>query len=167
MRPSKRHTSYMPHLRQLYLATSLFLVAAAFAQSSQSPSDEIAIRQLVQNYMQARNTKNAEATRSLFTKDADQLVSTGEWRKGIDGLVQGAMASSQKETGKSSITVESIRFLEPDIAIADGPYETSSAASPTTRKMWTTLIVKRTETGWKITAIRNMLPASNSSSKLH
>ena len=157
----------MPQLPPRHLAASLFLVAAAFAQSSQNPSDEIAIRQLVQNYMQARNTKNAAATRSLFTKDADQLVSTGEWRKGIDRLVQGAMTSSQKETGTSSIALESIRFIEPDIAIADGRYETSSAASNTPRKMWTTLILKRADTGWKIAAIRNMLPASNNTANPH
>ena len=157
----------MPRLWSVRLATSILLITAAFAHSSPSASDEIAIRQLVQNYMQARNTKNAEATRSLFTKDADQLVSTGEWRKGIDGLVQGAMASSQKETGQSSIAIESIRFIDPDIAIADGRYETSSLVSCTTRKMWTTLIVRRTETGWKIAAIRNMLPASNSAAKPH
>ncbi len=157
----------MPRLWSVRLAISILLITAAFAHSSPSASDEIAIRQLVQNYMQARNTKNAEATRSLFTKDADQLVSTGEWRKGIDGLVQGAMASSQKETGQSSIAIESIRFIDPDIAIADGRYETSSLVSSTTRKMWTTLIVRRTETGWKIAAIRNMLPASNSTAKPH
>jgi uncharacterized protein (TIGR02246 family) len=109
--------------------------------------------------MDARNSRDADVTRSLFTPDADQLVSSGEWRKGIDGVVQGSMASSQKESGKSSIAVESIRFLEPDIAIVDGRYEVPSASGGATRKMWSTLIAKRTSQGWRIAAIRNMLPS--------
>ncbi len=143
------------------LACLVLTAAVAFAQAPETASDESAIRQLVQSYMNARNTKDADATRRLFTNDADQLVSTGEWRKGIDGLVRGAMASSQKETGKSSIDVESVRFLEPDVAIADGRYQTSSSDTGSARKMWTTLIVKRSAGEWKIAAIRNMLPAPN------
>ena len=69
------------------------------------------------------------------------------------------MASSKKETGKSSITIDSIRFLDANIAIAEGRYETSAAATGQTRHMWTTLIVERTDAGWRIAAIRNMLPA--------
>lgn len=132
-------------------------LAAGLPLVAQS-SDEAAIRALVQKYMEARNTKDAEATRALFTSDADQLVSSGEWRKGIDALVRGAMASSQKEAGKSTITVESIRFVTPDIAIMDGRYEVPSGND--VRKMWSTMVVKRTNEGWRIAAIRNMLPAA-------
>ena len=123
------------------------LAASAYGQ------DESAIRDLVQKYVDARNNRDAEATRALFTPDADQLVSSGEWRKGLDALIRGAMASSAKEAGNSSITVQAVRFLTPDIAIVDGRYETSN------RKMWSTLIVKRASGGWRIAAIRNMLPA--------
>ena len=128
-------------------------------QVSSGNPDETGIRKVVQAYVDARNQGNAEATRSLFTEDADQLVSTGEWRKGLDALTKGAMASSRKEAPKSSIQVESIRFIEPDVAIVDGRYETLNAATGGARKMWTTLLMKRTGGGWRITAIRNMLPA--------
>ncbi len=109
--------------------------------------------------MNARNSKDAAATRSLFTKDADQLVSTGIWRHGIDALIAGAMASSGKERNQSSITVEDVRFLSSDIAIVDGRYRTSEAKSGAARNMWTTLIVERRAGAWRIAAIRNMLPA--------
>jgi uncharacterized protein (TIGR02246 family) len=139
--------------------TWMLFAGTVYGQSTPSHADETSIRDLVQKYVDARNGRDAEKTRSLFTADADQLVSTGEWRKGIDAVVQGAMASSRKETGKSSIQVEAVRFLGPDIAIVEGRYETSTVGTGTSRKMWTTLIVKRTELGWRITAIRNMLPA--------
>jgi uncharacterized protein (TIGR02246 family) len=137
------------------------IAALGCAQSAGNSSQESAIRDLVQKYVNARNSRDADATRSLFTTDADQLVSTGEWRKGIDSLIKGAMASSMKETGTSSISVESVRFLEPDIAIADGRYETTTAGNSANRKMWTTLVMKRTDAGWRIAAIRNMLPSPN------
>jgi uncharacterized protein (TIGR02246 family) len=108
--------------------------------------------------MQARNHKDAAALRALFTQHADQLVSSGKWRRGVDQLVRGAMASSQKEAGNSSIAIEHIRLLDPKIAIVDGRYQTTSS-SGRIRKMWTTLVVKRVGSNWRIAAIRNMLPA--------
>jgi uncharacterized protein (TIGR02246 family) len=130
---------------------ALLLASIAFAQDDQS-----AIRRLVDQYVAARDHTDAKATATLFTPDADQLVSSGEWRKGRDEVVRGTMASSQANEGKRTITVESIRFLSPDIAIADGRYDIAGAQ---TRHMWTSLVVKRTAEGWRIAAIRNMLPA--------
>jgi uncharacterized protein (TIGR02246 family) len=138
----------------------LLLIAIAFMPCGQAASvdaDPRAIRDLVAQYMRARNAKDPGAIPRLFTSDADQLVSTGEWRKGLDNLVRGTTASSHQELGKSSIDIENIRLIAPDVAIVDGRYQTTSL-NGTVRKMWTTLIVKRTQDGWRITAIRNMLP---------
>ncbi len=119
--------------------------------------DEAAVRELVRKYVDARDKMDPAATEALFTKDADQLVSTGEWRKGRDELVRGAMASSRTEEGKRTITVETVRFLSPDVAIADGRYQIAGAGG--TRSMWATLVMTRTPEGWRIAAIRNMLPS--------
>ena len=139
------------------MAVTLLISSVANAQTALS-QDEAAIRSVVQSYVQARNSKDAEATANLFVPDADQLVSTGEWRKGRDSLLKGAMASSRRETGTSSIEVESVRFADSTVAIADGRYQTSMPGS-SARQMWTTLVLKRTDQGWKIFAIRNMLPS--------
>jgi uncharacterized protein (TIGR02246 family) len=152
-------TIYMRRANRIAFCACFLLAAMIYGQTSQSSSDNEAIHNLVAKYMAARNTRDPQATRFLFTSDADQLVSTGEWRRGIDALVQGAMASSQKEASKSSITIESIRFVDRDVAIADGRYETVSANTGATRKMWTTLVLKRVDSDWRISAIRNMLPA--------
>ncbi|MGH9620315.1 MAG: DUF4440 domain-containing protein, partial [Bryobacteraceae bacterium] len=82
----------------------------------------------------------------------------GKWRRGVDRLVRGAMASSQKEAGNSSIAIEHIRLLDPEIAIVDGRYQTTSS-SGRVRKMRTTLVLKRVGNNWRVAAIRNMLPA--------
>jgi uncharacterized protein (TIGR02246 family) len=127
----------------------VFLAASLFAQSA----DEAQVREIVRKYSDARDHPDAKTLEVLFTPDADQLVSSGTWRKGREEVVRGSIASSQSETGKRTITVESVRFLSPTVALADARYELGD------RKMWTTLLVTRDQSGWRISAIRNMLPA--------
>lgn len=122
-------------------------------------SDDAAIRAVVAKYVDARERIDAKAVEELFTSDADQLVSSGEWRKGRDAVVSGTMASSRNSGGKRSIVVESVRMVTPDVAIADGRYELTGLAGGAARSMWTTLVLKRTGNVWRISAIRNMLPA--------
>lgn len=150
-------------------AKYLFVLAVASALTAQSvssnESDKAAIRDVVKKYVAAREHMDAAAIRRLFTAGADQLVSSGEWRKGREAVVHGTMASSQRTGGTRSITVESIRFLAPGVAIADGHYDLSGLAAGTTRHMWTTLILVKGDSGWQITAIRNMLPALQAPSR--
>lgn len=138
-----------------YWGVTFLAAAALFAQGS----EEKAIRAIVQKYMDARESQDARAVEALFTADADQLVSSGEWRKGRNDLVQGTLASSRNSAGKRTITLTSIRFLAPAVAIADGRYELAGPAGGNTRKMWTSFVLTRGSDGWRIAAIRNMLPA--------
>jgi uncharacterized protein (TIGR02246 family) len=142
----------------LCVAAGAGSLAAQGAAATVSAADEAAIRALVQKYVDARDQGNAEAVAALFTADADQLVSSGEWRKGRDKLVSGAMASSQRE-GKRTITIETIRPISADVALADGRYQIASLTGGAPRQMWTAFVVSRKADGWRIAAIRNMLPA--------
>lgn len=139
------------------LAT-LLLAASCYAQAA-APDPEAAIRAVIARYLDARNHVDESETRAVLTFDADQLVSTGEWRRGRDNLVRGAMASSRKESagGPSRIELDSVRLITADVAVADGDYQTNAASAA--RKMRTTFVVKRENGEWKISAIRNMLPA--------
>ena len=130
-------------------AAGLMASAGVYAQS-----DDDAVRAIVKKYMDARESQDAQAVGGLFTADADQLVSSGEWRKGREELVKGTLASSRASTGKRTITLTSIRYVVPAVAIADGRYELGD------RKMWTCFVLHKTAAGWKIAAIRNMLPAA-------
>jgi uncharacterized protein (TIGR02246 family) len=142
-----------------FLAVAVVLPLSPGAQTHAKADDESAVRQVVQQYMDAREQQDAHALEALFTSDVDQLVSSGEWRKGRSELVRGTLASSQNRGGKRTITVVSVRFLASDVAIADGRYELAGLAGGETRRMWTTLVLTRAPEGWRITAIRNMLPA--------
>jgi uncharacterized protein (TIGR02246 family) len=138
------------------LLTALSLLAQGAADKTR---DETAIREIVKKYVAARERGDAHAIEALFATDADQLTSSGEWRRGRDEVVRGTMASSQRSTGTRSITLETVRFPAAGIAVADGRYEIAGAQGGSSRKMWTTLILIRGTDGWRIAAIRNMLPA--------
>ncbi len=145
---------------KLAILCCVVFVMPWFAQNDARQNDEAAIREVVSKYVDARERRDPKAVEGLFTPDADHLVSSGEWRRGRDAVVRGTMESSNRTGGKRSITVESVRMLSPDVAIADGRYELTGLAGGATRSMWTTLVLKRTEEGWRISAIRNMLPAA-------
>jgi uncharacterized protein (TIGR02246 family) len=145
---------------QFAILCCVVLFSSLSVQNSARSNDEAAIREVVSKYVDARERIDPKAVEELFTSDADQLVSSGEWRKGREAVVRGTMASSNSTGGKRSITVESIRLLSPDVALADGRYELTGLAGGATRSMWTTLVLKRTGKSWRITAIRNMLPAA-------
>jgi uncharacterized protein (TIGR02246 family) len=142
-----------------FLAVVVVLPLSSGAQPHASADEESLIRAVVQKYMDAREQQDAQALEALFTSDVDQLVSSGEWRRGRNELVRGTLASSQNAGGKRTITVVSVRHLASDVALADGRYELAGLAGGETRKMWTTLVLTRAPEGWRIAAIRNMLPA--------
>ena len=147
-------------LAQLVIMWCIVSLAPSFAQTNARGNDEAAIREIVSKYVDARERIDPQAVEALFTSDADQLVSSGEWRKGREAVVRGTMESSRSTGGRRSITVESVRFVTTEVAIADGRYELTGLAGGATRQMWTTLVLKRTESGWRIAAIRNMLPTA-------
>jgi uncharacterized protein (TIGR02246 family) len=143
----------------LALLTGVLTIGSAFAQSSTSGAqDEAAIRGVVKSYLEAREQNDPKAVAALFTEDADQLVSNGQWRKGRDELVKGTLGSSETNPGKRTLTVETIRFVAPGVALADARYEIVNPNGEATRKMWSTFLMTRADR-WRIAAIRNMLPA--------
>lgn len=147
-------------LQTLLMFAFYLLTFAPLRAQGHSASDATAIREIVRKYLDARDRRDAHAIEALFTNDADQLVSSGEWRKGRSEVISGTLASSQRTSGSRMITIESIRFIAPGVALADGRYEIGGPAGGESRKMWTTLILTRGPKGWQITAIRNMLPAA-------
>jgi uncharacterized protein (TIGR02246 family) len=95
----------------------------------------------------------------LFTPDADQFTTAGDWRRGREQIRSGTAESSQRNPGTRRISIEAVRFVTADVAIADGHYEIATGNAPP-RRMWTTLVLVRTASGWRISAIRNMVPTS-------
>ena len=135
----------------------LALGSIVSAQSpAAKPSDEAGVRDVVRRYTEARELSDPKAIEALFTADADQYTTSGEWRRGMSQLVKGMLETSARNPGTRAITIAAVRFVTPDVAIVDGEYRTGTDA----RLIWTTLTVKRDGRGWKIAAIRNIAPTA-------
>ena len=118
------------------------------------------ITSLIDQYSQAREKRDTALLKTILTSDVDQLVSTGEWRVGLNAAVEGMMKSSANSPGTRTLHVEKIQTISPSSAIVDCRYEIQNTDG-TARKMWSTFIVIADKKTWKIMAIRNMLPAPN------
>jgi uncharacterized protein (TIGR02246 family) len=143
---------------QLALLAVMLTVVAAQLSAAESPraNDDAAVREVVRKYTQARTLEDATAIEALFTSDADQHTTSGEWRRGRDQVVPGTLRSSANAPGTRRIDVDTVRFVTEDVAIVDGPYVIGEGANA--RRNWTTLLLKREAGTWRISAIRNMAP---------
>ena len=149
---------------RLLAALVLYSIATlpAIARNAVPADDDAAIREVVRKYVDAREKRDPNLIAALFTEDADQITTSGEWRRGRDNVVRGGLASSQSNPGARQIAIEAVRFLAPGVAIADGRYEIRGSQAGDQRRMWTTFVLMRGGSGeWRVAAIRNMVPTGS------
>jgi len=149
-------------MKNILLLLLLNLTGARFLYAQNSTPDDHqrkAIGSLINQYSEAREKRDTVLLKTILTTDVDHLVSTGEWRNGIGASVQGMLKSSVNSPGTRTLNIEKIRMLNPNSAIVDCKYEIQNKDG-TMRKMWSTFIVLSDKKVWKISAIRNMLPAT-------
>ena len=103
---------------------------------------------------------DAAGLAALLTADVDQQQTSGNTRRGRDAVVSGSLTTQQSTGGTRTISVDSLRFLSPDVAIADGRYDSVGRADGTDQRILTSMVLRREAGAWKIAAIRNMLPSS-------
>lgn len=93
-----------PHARAAMTLLVLPLTASLAGQTGQAPTaDEAAVRAVVASYVEARERRDPAAIGALFTADADQVNSSGDWRRGREGIVKGTLESSQRNGGSRRI----------------------------------------------------------------
>lgn len=150
-------------MRNTFFLLSWLLAAGGgiHAQTNKpSSAQQKAIAALIDRYSEAREKSDTALLKTILTTDVDQLVSTGEWRTGIGAAIEGMLKSSAGSPGTRSLIIDKIRMLRANCALVDCRYEIANADS-TTRKMWSSFMVVADRGTWKISAIRNMLPAAN------
>ncbi|MDF3128523.1 SgcJ/EcaC family oxidoreductase [Kiritimatiellaeota bacterium B1221] len=131
------------------------------ADPSQAPSntEEHKVRDLLHLYLEGRQERDTEAVKTLLDPEMDQLTSRGEWRRGRDAALSGMKRSSTRNPGDRSIHVESVRFLDPEVALIDARYTIKGVDGPD-RILWSSFtLVKNPRGEWRITSIRNQKPA--------
>lgn len=155
------------------ILTAVFMIALAgpaFAEASAGKpavaqatggGDEAAIRSVLQQHDDTRNKADWKGLSALFTEDAEQFTSAGEWRRGRAAIEKGVaqgMATSYKG-GKYATKVDKVRMLAPTVALADGAFEISNIAGGT-RRGHTTFALVKSGGQWRIAASRSMVPTA-------
>lgn len=127
------------------------------AQNKSLPPSDAAIHSLIDQYAQARENQDTILLKSILTPDIDQLVSTGEWRHGLASAIKGMLRSTASKSGKSTISVDKIKYIGSSVAVVDTRYDVPNPDG-TIRKMWSCFVVVKNQNNWKISSIRNMMP---------
>lgn len=138
-----------------------FLLIAAVAggqESGQRARDEAAIRQVIESYIATREDDSVTSLQQLLTEDVDQQITSGRMRTGRDAVVNGSLETTRSTGGSRVITVETVRFITDDVAIADGPYDITGRSDGPDRHYRTSIVLEKDNGRWRIAAIRNMQP---------
>lgn len=153
----------LPFLIKMELLSLFLFLLPELAFSQIHPGekeDALKIHKLIADYSLARETRDTALLRNILTEDVDQLISSGEWRNGIQAAIDGMLRSSTTNPGSRKLQVEKIKFLSDEIALVDCRYSIISQ-NGNERNMWSSFTVIFQKNQWEITAIRNMNPSGS------
>ena len=111
----------MQHLGLAFLGCMLVIAATGFASAGEA-RDEAAVRALGDTFAKAFVQKNAELRASLFAEDATFVTPPGDFLQGRAAMVKdfGPEAlQAVNATTQAAFTNYRIRFIKPDVAVAD------------------------------------------------
>ncbi|MEO7983917.1 MAG: SgcJ/EcaC family oxidoreductase [Bacteroidota bacterium] len=144
-------------MKAIIFLTVLFFSTMTKAQTNNA--DDAAIRDLVKYLEDGWAKKDGNLFAKPFEENADYVVVNGMYIKGKAAIAGGHQAifdSFYKETFIKT-TVQSIRYIRPDIAIVhvDGVMTGTSYGQKVDTKAKIGLTVEKTATGWQIAAFQN------------
>jgi uncharacterized protein (TIGR02246 family) len=124
-----------------------------------TPEDELAIRQVIADRAAAFNSHEANLNPMGFSDDFDVVIPPGPYFRGKPDLRE--QFSTVLRNARMIETVGRIRFIRPEVALADGTFEiTGTEIKPYPKGLQTWVLVKENER-WVITAIRQMVPVAS------
>jgi uncharacterized protein (TIGR02246 family) len=146
------------------ISTAAVLILLALAQGSVAgdkadPADEKALQEQNEAFVAAFNRGDIKAVAEAYAPDADFLSAQGQRVKGRDALEKyfaKGFAGSKGLTLKHSDS--SIRFLKPDVAIADGTWEITGRPEGNPARGYYTAILMKRDGQWLIVYDRPMVP---------
>jgi len=164
-------------MKRFLIVTALILTAgAAFAQSGArarsetgSPKMDIAneatIRKLYDDFTAAWNKHDTDAMARMWALDGDHIEPDGRIAKGRAEVhkLLGLEHSTVFKKSHLNLTIESVWFINQDVALVDGLYELSgvideSGKEVPMRKGHLTSVLMQEGSVWSIAASRAMIP---------
>ena len=119
--PKSAFRGRMQHLGLALLACALVIGATGNASAS-GARDEAAVRALGDNFAKAFVQKNAERRASLFDENGTFLTPVGDFLQGHVAMVKDFGPEAEQAvtpTTQAALSNYRIRFIRPDVAVAD------------------------------------------------
>lgn len=128
----------------LALAVVIYVASGTSARADQA-ADEAVIRENAAKYVEAYNRRDSKTMASLWSPEAVYIDSaTGEGVVGRDAIVKQLDENfAGLEDAKLTVTVDSIDFVSPNVAIEKGKAEVTYSKSPTEKTDYSAVHVKR------------------------
>jgi uncharacterized protein (TIGR02246 family) len=143
-------------LNFLLVAISLATSSAIFAQAPAAGSADAAIKDRVSGFIKAYNSRVASNLSEYFTDDATLVdVDGGVVRGKADISAQFANGFAQSSKFVLDSTIESIRYITPDVAQLEGVSTLNAPNEAAISNRFVTLVVKK-DNVWKLAEIRDL-----------
>lgn len=147
------------HLHLPAAALAALLLFAGIPGLANTASDETALRAIVQRLQDGWNAGDGAAFAAPFAPDADYVVVNGSRIKGREAIERGhtAIFTTIYKGSHNVATIESIRFLRPDVAVVHVGWslEYRAGDQTVTRRAANSLVATREKGEWSIAAFHN------------
>ena len=149
------------------IITAGFLIFLAFTQGSVAGDkadlgDEKALQEQNEAFVAAFNRGDIKAVAEAYAPDVDFLSAQGQRVQGRDALEKYFAKGFAESKGlKLKHSDSSIRFLKPDVAIADGTWEITGRPEGTPATGHYTAILMKRDGQWFIVYDRPMVPVQH------
>lgn len=150
------------HMNPALLSSRFCVIALAMLAAPAYGADdaETAVRARVESYQTAYNRHDAKAVAEHWSEDAEYLLESGGKVRGRDAIqkVFEKLFNDDSEL-QIDVTISSIRFVTPDVAVEEGKVEVTGEDGPAVESTYTAVNVKKNGV-WYVDSIRETdLPA--------
>lgn len=140
------------------LQVCLCLASFVSCRGQDRAREENAVRQFVDQFARAENTRNVEQLSQLFTVDGEAVVQNSVVAHGRDEIKKAVTPRLPwSEVGPATYKVERIRLLDAKSAVVDAKRSTVSPAL--VRSSAATFILSKEKAGWRVASYRCSSPA--------
>lgn len=150
----------MRFITGVLVVTALALPVCAQGQAVSAPS-KADVQKLMQDRDETRHKGDWAAYAQFFTSDATVINSDGKSYKGraqIQKSAEEMWGGGVYKGARMKTTVETVEAIAANVAIADASFEITNIPGGGSRKGRTTVVLVKSNGGWKIAASRSMVP---------
>lgn len=150
----------MRFISGVLVVAALVVPVSSQGQAVSAPS-KADVQKLLQDRDDARHRGDWSAYAQFFTPDANVINSDAKSYKGraqIQKSAEDMWGAGVYKGARMKTTVESVEAIAPNVALADSSFEITNIPGGGSRKGRTTVVLVKSNGGWKIAASRSMVP---------